>query len=420
MTTPARLRMADLVAELRPGMTMYVPGVSGESLAFAEALKARPEAASGVRFVGVHFPGINRTDYLGLHPEARQRGYFMTPSLRAGLADGRAELVPADYPGAYRDLAEQVDVDLALIQVAPPDANGACSPGLSSDFHPAIWPRAKRRIAHINPSLPVTTGSFMPQLGDFDAVIEHAHPPVYFDTGSVDEAARRHAAHVASLVHDGDTLEFGIGKLPSAILQALVNHRRLRVWSGMVSPSVTALLDSGAIRGRGSIQAGVALGDADFYARVGQDRAFHFRPVNETHEVRRIARMRNFCAINSAVEVDLFGQANADTLRGKQVAGVGGLPAFAAGALLARGGRSIIALPAATDDGRHSRIVPRIGSGNLVALPRHVADYVVTEFGVAALRGLSVPQRARALIDIAAPDFRDTLAAEWDAIARGL
>ncbi|MGH8517175.1 MAG: acetyl-CoA hydrolase/transferase C-terminal domain-containing protein, partial [Panacagrimonas sp.] len=204
------------------------------------------------------------------------------------------------------------------------------------------------------------------------------------------------------------------------ILAALSDHRDLRVWSGMASTPVLALLDRGVIAGRASLTLGVALGDRALYERAGLDEAFYFRPVSETHDVPRMAAIRRFVAINSAVEVDLFGQVNADAVNGRLAAGVGGLPAFAAGAALSEGGRSIIALPAATDDGRFSRIVPRLSAPGVCAIPRHFADAVVTEHGVAQLRGLDLHGRARALISIAAPAMRETLSAAWAELARAL
>lgn len=415
-----KLDVSAVVAGLAPGMTVFVPGLSGESLALHEALQAAPDKAAGVTFTGLHFPGINRSDYLGLHPEARQRAYVMTPGLRAGLVDGRAELLTLDYPGIYRDLAARAgDIDLAIAQVSPPDREGRCSFGPSSDFHPAVWAKAKRRVLHVNPQLPRTRGAFSVRLDDADAYFEAASPLVQYEAGGGSPAIEQHAAKVASLVRDGDTLEFGVGKLPGAILAALVDHRGLRIWSGLVTDAVSTLLDAGAIAARGAIDAGVALGDAAYYARLERDDSYYFRPVAETHDIRRIAAIDNFCAINSAVEVDLFGQVNADSLNGRLMAGVGGLPAFVAGAQLSNGGRSIVALPAATDDGRHSRIVARFNNG-LVALPRHAADYVVTEHGIAELRGRDLRGRAEALIAIAAPAFRTQLAADWDAILRKL
>lgn len=416
--TPMR-SAAEILNEFRPGMTVYLGGMSGESLALYAALQQRPEAAAGVKFVGAFFPGINRSDYLGLHPTTRQRSYFLMPGLRAGFADQRAELLPLDHPAIFRDIAAQ-EIDLAVVQVAPPDAQGHCSIGIACDFQPAGWAQARRRIAHINPRMPRTRGSFSVPLAQLDAAFEQDHALLGYDGGAPNEGMRHHAGLIASLVRDGDTLEFGVGKLQAGVLEALANHRRLRVWSGMASTPVLQLLDRGVIAGRESMNVGVALGDESLYERAGRDEAFYFRPASETHDVRRIAAIDNFCAINSAVEVDLFGQANIDSLNGKLMAGVGGLPAFAAGALLSPGGRSIVALPAATDDGRYSRIVARLGEPGLTALPRHVADYVVTEQGIAALRGLGVHDRAKALIAVAAPQFRESLSAAWSEIARKL
>jgi acyl-CoA hydrolase len=188
----------------------------------------------------------------------------------------------------------------------------------------------------------------------------------------------------------------------------------------MVSSGILQLLDQGAIEGPRTIECGVALGDTDFYARLNDDPTFYFRPVRETHDVRRISAIPNFCAINSALEVDLLGQVNVDCLNGRLIAGVGGLPAFSMGARLSPGGRSIIVLPASSDAGSTSRIVCQLDGRSLTALPRAEADYVVTEHGIAALRGLSIHQRAQALISVAAPQFREPLEREWHERARDL
>lgn len=415
---PKRLNLEQILDRFQPGMTVFVPGMSGESLALYEALRARPEAARGVRFVGAHFPGVNRSDYVGLHPEARQRGYFMLPAFRS--AGARAELVPVDYPGAFRDLSTLPPADIAIAQVSPPDELGRCSLGVCTDFHPAVWGQARQRIAHVNPRMPRTRGSFCIAYDALDAIFEVEHELLTYDGGSPNETMRAHAALVAGLVRDGDTLEFGVGKLPTGVLGALSNHRNLRVWSGMASTPVLELLDRGVIAGRQSLTVGAALGDRALYERAAKDDAFYFRPVSETHEVRRMAGIPRFVAINSAVEVDLFGQVNADAVNGRLAAGVGGLPAFVAGAALSDGGRSIIALPAATDDGRFSRIVARLSAPGVSAVSRHHADIVVTEHGVAQLRGLDIHSRARALIAIAAPAMRDSLSAAWAELAKAL
>jgi acyl-CoA hydrolase len=401
-------------------MLVFVPGVSGESLSFHAQLERDPERAAGVTFAGVHFPGINQTDYLALHPTCRQRAYFMSRSVRRGLREGRVDLMPLDYPGIVRDLEEQVTVDVAVAQLSPPDDQGLCSLGASYDFVPSLWHRARLRVAHINPRLPRTCGSFAVRTEDIDVAFEEAAGIPTLSSEPEDAQTRAHAALVATLINDGDTVQFGVGRLQTAILAALGNHRRLSVYSGMVSAPVAQLIDSGAIQGERAIQAGVALGDADFYERIGADDTFYFRPVRETHDVRRLAIIPDFCAINSALAVDLFGQVNAETAGGRIVAGVGGLPAFASGASLSPGGRSIIALAATAEGGKLSRIVATAGAGSLTALPRHAADFVVTEFGIADLRGCSMEARAQALIKVAAPQFRESLAADWHEIAAAL
>jgi acyl-CoA hydrolase len=417
------LRLSPSIAaldKLRPGTTVFVPGVSGESLAFFEELTRYPERADGLTFVGVHFPGINRCDYLSLHSNVRQRAYFMSPTLREGLSTGRVDLLPLDYPGIVRDLERMRSPDVAVAQVSPPDEQGMCGLGVSQDFLPSIWHRAKSRILHINPRLPRTRGSFAVRASDCDIAFESDSAIPTLQDETPDASSLRLAALVAGLIEDGDTLQFGVGRLQAAVLGSLKNHRRLRVYSGMVSTPVIGLMDAGAIEGTGAIECGVALGNEAFYARLDRDPTFFFRPAAETHDIRRIAAIPNFCAINSALEVDLFGQVNVDSLNGRLVAGVGGLPAFAAGAQLSPGGRSIIVLAASGDKGRVSRIVCSAQSHPLIALPRHAADIVVTEYGVAQLSDRSLQQRAQALLSIAAPEFRDELGAKWRDVERRL
>src|SRR6266436_3538428 len=218
---------------------------------------------------------------------------------------------------------------------------------------------------------------------------------------------------VASLVRDGDTLQLGIGKMQSAVVRALRSHRRLRLHSGMVTEEIVNLLDVGAIRGPGSVVAGVALGDDAFYRRLSEDASFTFRSVDETHDVDRIAGIPGFVAVNAALEVDLFGQVNSDCLDGQLQADVGGMPPFVAGARRSPGGRAIFCLNATAARGTASRIVPKLGAGSAVGVPRHAVDAIVTEYGVAELAPLPVHRRAERLIELAAPSFRADLAREW-------
>lgn len=407
-----------LVHALRPGLRVWVPTLSNESALLAEQLRADPERARGVTFAGVQFPGIDRTDYLALDPEARQIGWFMSPALRRGLAEGRAELRAQDYLGIARELREGEPYDVAIAQLTPPDADGWCAPGLAADFLPLVWPRARRRVAHLNPRLPRLASTFRVHVSELDLAVEAPAALNDFTAGGTGEVEARIGAGVAGLVRDGDTLQFGIGGVPLSLADALRAHRGLRFHGGMLPAAFQRLWEADAIDRDAPVTTGVVLGDAslrDFAARLP---TLRLEPVTHTHDPARLAAIPRFVAVNGAVEVDLFGQVNAERADGVIQAGAGGLPAFAQGALASSGGRLVIALASSAKGGTVSRIVPALGSQSLATLPRQLVDAVVTEHGVAELRGLSLDVRAQALIGIADPRHRGALAAAWDDILR--
>lgn len=410
--------MKRLVDALRPGARVFVPTMSNESALLQQELLADPERARGVTFIGVQFPGIDRTDYLAIHPEARQTAYFMSPSVRAGLAEGRAELMSLDYLGIARHLQDSPPVDLAIAQLTPPDADGWCSPGLVSDFMPLVWSGARRRVAHLNPRLPRTRGSFRVHVSELDFAIEADAPPLYYNESGCTEVEMRIGAHVASLLREGDTLQFGIGSVPVALGNVLTSHRRLRIHGGLVSGSLRTLWDAGALDRDARITTGVVLGDASLHDFAGRLDRLWLTDVPHTHGVPAVAAIPRFMAINTAVEVDLFGQVNAERANGVIQAGAGGLLAYAQGALASPGGRLLVCLGATARKGSVSRIVPALDRQALCTVPRHLVDVIVTEHGVAELRGLSLDARAQALIAIAAPEHRNALAEAWDEIRR--
>ena len=411
--------MKRLVDELRAGERVFVPTLSAESALLHDELRADPERARGVTFCGVQLPGIDRIDYLALHPQARQRAYFMSPAVRSGLAQGRAELLSLDYLGIARHLLDEAPVDLAIAQLTPPDAGGWCSPGPAADFMPLVGARARRRAAHLNPLLPRTRGSFRVHVSELDFSVEAEAPLLDYAEAPSGAVESRIGAHVAPLVRDGDTLQFGIGAVPSSLAQALTGHRGLRLHGGMQSSALRTLWDAGALDRDARITTGIVLGDSalrDFAARL---ETLWLTDVTQTHGTPVLAAIPRLMAINSAIEVDLFGQVNSERAGGAIQAGAGGLPAFAQGALASPGGRLLICLPATARRGTLSRIVPALDARSLCTLPRYLADAVVTEHGVAELRGLSLDARAQALIAIAAPEQRATLASAWDEIRRG-
>ena len=323
-----------------------------------------PCAPARVTFSAIQFPGIDRNDCLALHPQICQRSIFMTPALRPGLASGRTELLAVDYLGVQRILREEAPFDLAVAHLSLPDADGWCSPGLASDFLPLVWPRARRRVAHINPAMPRTAGSFRVHVSELDAAV-HAEQPLlaFIERGGGDIEARI-GAHVAGLVRDGSTLQFGIGAIPLALAGALTSHRRLRFHAGMASSALRtlALALAGTLDEDARVTTGVVLGNAalhDFAVRLPQ---LWMTDISHTHSPAAIAQIPRFVAINAAVEVDLFGQVNAERVQGALQAGAGGLMAFALGAMASPGGRLVICLPASAAKGRILRIGPRWAS----------------------------------------------------------
>ena len=410
--------MKRLVDALQPGQRVFVPTLSTESALLHDELRADPERARGVTFCGVQFPGIDRIDYLALHPQARQVGHFMSPGLRIGLAQGRADLLCLDYLGIARQLRDEPPVDLAIAQMTPPDADGFCSPGLAADFMPLVWARARRRVAHLNPLLPRTRGSFRVHVSElaFSVDAETALPDFTGPRSGAIEA--RIGAHVAPLVRDGDTLQFGIGAVPAALAQALTAHRRLRFHGGMLPSAMQTLWEAGAMDRDARVTTGVVLGDGALRDVAARLEPLWLTDVTQTQGGAALAAIPRLVAINSAVEVDLFGQVNSERAGGVVQAGAGGLPAFAQGALASIGGRLLICLPASARRGQVSRIVPALDEQALCTLPRYLTDAVVTEHGVAELRGLSLDARAQALIAIAAPEHRGRLSSAWDSIRR--
>jgi 4-hydroxybutyrate CoA-transferase len=412
-------RLSDL---LRPGMTVFVQGASGEPSPLLRALAAAPDASDRVHYVGCLIPGVNAIDPAAFHPNAQLTSFFVFGDVARSHAAGKVRFLPLHYSGIWAYLAG-LEIDLALIQVTPPDRAGRCSLGVSVHFVPAVVDRAKVIVAEINAAMPRPGRSFEIPHDRLDYVVETERPLAALASGDLPPEIARIGAHVAGLIEDGDTIQIGIGKVPAAVLASLRDRRDLGLHGGLVSDEVAELHAAGVLTGAqksyepGTMVCTSALGSERVYEWAGRCPDLRFAPVSHTHDVRVIARLDRFVAINSVLAVDLSGQANAEMLGGRQVSGTGGLLDFVRGARLAKGGRSILALPS-TAGGRTSRIVPRLGEADIVSCPRADADVVVTEHGIARLRDKSLDERALALIAIADPAFRDELAARWETLRR--
>jgi acyl-CoA hydrolase len=294
---------------------------------------------------------------------------------------------------------------------APPDADGACSFGTEVAFIADLRRDIPVRIAHINPSMPRTPGDPGIPFEALTAYIEADQPLLATSAGKPDPVAEAIAAHVAPFVTDGATLQTGLGKIPDAVMGALHGRRDLRLHTGLIGDGVMSLAGSGALAPGASAVVGVAIGSPELYRALSHP-ALQFRPVSVTHGADQLARIENLVTLNSALEVDLFGQAYAELTQGGLMSGPGGASDFARGARPG-GGIRIIALPASARGGQVSRIVAPGAAGGPVSLSRMDVDIVVTEHGAADLRALGYGARAQALIDIAAADLRPGLAAAW-------
>lgn len=408
------LTIQEIAALIRPGMRVLLHAGPVECLALQEALRADPERAAGVIFTGLFIPGVNTFDYAALTPTTRVQSTFVPPTSRATFEGGRLEFLPLHYSAFAAYLARH-PADLAILHLPPP-RDGVFSCGLGADVADGVSRYARRVVVIVNPSLPHTRGAIAIDADEVEAVAETDEPVTVFAESGGEPVVTAMAARVAAFVEDGDTLQIGIGRLPCAVLRALRGRRRLRFHTGIINDEVLRLVDEGAIAEpdgeHAPIITGIALGGSDVLA-VSARPEVAFHGVAVTHDARRIAQIPRFTAINSAVEVDLFGNVNCETVRGRQVSGIGGAADFARAARLAEDGRAIVALP--SQAGGKSRIVPCLAGGS-TSQTRNDIDILVTEHGSVRLRDLGLDARAEAISMLAAPEDRPGLADAWRAL----
>ena len=416
---PPVLTPDDLVAHLRdrlgPEARVYTPGVGAEPFALAEAFRRQPGLADGLTFFGVWIPGVNQTDWSDIGGRSRFETIFLGPALRDGFEAGRVDFLPLTYTKAWRWL-ERCPVDAVMLQVGEPDENGACSLSTASDFTPAIWKRAKVKVAQLNPALIPLPGAPSIPLSAFDAVTRLETAPRDFQSTAMTQEMTLLTANIAARIPDGAAVQFGLGKVQLGLLPALKDHKGLTIHSGMVSNPLMDILDGDAVS---AIRCGAVLGSPDLTRRLAADARFTATPVNQTHESAVLAGRDRFSAVNSVIEVDLFGQANAEFVGGRQISGGGGLVDFARGAQASPGGEAVFALNSTAKRGTVSRIVARLDTP-ATTLTRADIDVVVTEHGAADLRGLDLDARAAALIGIADPAFQAMLENAWTKMRRKL
>jgi len=407
---------AEALGHLRSGMRVFIGSGCAAPQLLVEALTARAPEVYDVEILHILTHGPAPYAKRNLLEHFRQNSFFIGSNVRAAVHECVADYTPlflSEIPRLFRE--KRMHLDIALVQVSPPDTHGFCSFGVSVDVVKAAVESADCVIAEVNPNMPRTLGDSFVHVSALDAMVQSDRPLLEFPNEPATPEAEKIAEFIESLVPDGATLQTGIGNIPSAVLAALKNKRDLGIHTEMITEAVVPLIESGVLNGSrktllpGKIVTSFCFGNRKFYDYIHDNPAFEFRPTEFTNDPFQIARNRDMIAISSAIEVDLTGQVCADSIGGKFYSGFGGQVDFMRGAAHAVNGKPIIALPSTTRDGNVSRIVPWLKTGAGVVTSRADVHYIVTEYGIANLHGKSVRERAIALIHIAHPKFRDEL-----------
>jgi acyl-CoA hydrolase len=408
--------MLDLSRFIRAGDTVFVGQGTAEALTLTEALVGQRAQLGGVKvFLGPTFSNTWQPEHAD-HLSFSSYG-ALGNSQRLSKA-GVLDVIPSHMSQLPRLIeCGELAADVVLIQLSPPNAAGEYSFGIANDYLTDALRRARVVIAEINDQVPWTYGSEVLAELRIDYVVRTSRPLLELKGAAIGDTERRIATYAAEFIGDGAVLQTGIGAIPDAILSALHERRDLGVHSGLIGDCVIDLIRRGVMNGacktidRGLAVGGVVFASETSYQFLHENAQVLLQTVRHTHNLQVMAALDNFIAINSAIEVDLSGQVNAEVAGGNYIGAVGGQLDFVRGAWASRGGRSIIALPATTKSDSISRIVARIDSGN-VTTPRSDADLIVTEWGAAELRGQPLKERVRRMIAIAHPDFREALERE--------
>jgi acyl-CoA hydrolase len=409
----------DLTDYLKPGDSIVFSQACGEPCALVRALVVQGRDIAGLSaFIGSSFSGLFTPDYQSF--EVRSMGAI--GSLRSLGKAGKLAVIPLHMSQIGPAIsAGTLKCDVAMIQVSPANAEGYHSCGLISDHIRAAVRSARVVIAEVNECVPYTYGEAV-HASEIDVSVLVARPPVQLRSANGDQVIKAIAQHCAVFIDNGCVIQTGVGALPDAILRQLGDRKDLGIHSGMLSEGFVDLVEAGVItNARKEIDTGISIAGA----LVGTDRLYRFAdrnpairmaPATYTHDAAVIAQLAHFVAINSAVEVDLTGQVNAEAIDGVYLGAAGGLVDFTRAAAHSQGGRSITALPTTAQGGSVSRIVATLSGP--VTVPRSDADVIVTEFGVAELKGFSLAERARRMVRIAHPDFQRDLDEAAHTIAR--
>lgn len=404
----------EAIQKVKSGDRIVFSHACGEPRVLPATLMKRVDELTGVQIVHMVPMGealYCRPEYAG---SFRHVALFSGAPTREAIWENRADYVPYVFSEIPFLFDSVLPVDVAMVTVSPPDKNGFCSLGVSVDYTKKAVESAKIVIAEINKAMPRTHGDSFVHVSEIDCFVEVDIPIAELKATELTDVEINIGKYVTELIEDGSCLQLGIGGIPDAVLKNLGSLKDLGVHSEMISDGVKHLVEKGIVNGRkknfhkDKIVITFLMGSREFYDWVDDNPIIEMRTVDYTNNPYIIAQNKNMVAINSALEVDLLGQVCADTIGPKQFSGVGGQLDFVRGARMSEGGKAVIALPS-TVKGGISRIVPTLKEGAAVTTSRNDVDYVVTDYGIASLKGKTVRDRMKALINIAHPSVREEL-----------
>ena len=410
---------AQAVQQIKSGQRVVVAHACGEPSIILDALVANAAQYENVEII--HMVAMGKAAYCQPQYDKNfhHNAFFLGGSTRAAAAEGRVDFTPVYFSEIPSLLREDLRPNVTLLQCSPPDAHGYVSLGVSVDYTKPAAEASDLVIAQVNQNMPRTLGDSFLHVTQIGCLVEADTPVIELAPPKIGDVERAIGENVASLVRDGDTLQLGIGAIPDAVLLFLTEKNDLGIHTEMFSDGVVELVEAGVITNkaktlhRGQSVATFLMGTRRLYDYVSDNPAVTMYPVDYVNDPYVIGQNDNLVSINSCVQVDIMGQVVSTSAGLRQISGVGGQVDFVRGANLSKGGRAIMAMPSTTGKGKISKIVPFLDQGSAVTTTRNEVNYVITEYGIAKLKGKSLRQRAEALIRIAHPDFRDELTAEF-------
>ncbi len=404
---------------VRRGCSVFIGSGAAVPRLLVRELSRMSDQLSDIRLIHILTLGLTPYTDSEYGERLRHDALFIGPDVRDAVCQGRADYTPvflSEVPGLFA--SGSIHLDIALIQITPPDENGLCSYGVSVDIVKAAAESARYVVAEVNPRMPRTLGDSFVHVDQIAALVENDAPLPELRYPPQDEVSLKIGKNIANLVEDGATIQMGIGKTMRSLPSFLGGKKDLGVHTELVTDWIVYLMKEGVVTNasktlnRGKVVTSLCLGSKRLYDFVRNNPSFEFHPCDYTNDPSIISQNEKMTAINSALEIDLTGQACSDSLGQRFYTGLGGQVDFVRGAAASKGGKPIIALPSTAAGGTVSRIVPALSRGAGVMITRGDVYYVVTEYGVAYLHGKNVRERALALISIAHPKFRAQLLKE--------